>query len=415
MKYLVIFCLLQIFMFCNVTSKAQWVQTSGAIDTNVTQLVVLNSYLFAATTTGYNNGQIIASTDDGASWYSAKTGLLRVIDAFAASGSNLFLSLDDAGVYISTDYGTNWTQTNTTVEPYTFSFLTVGSKLFAGTWYQGVYSTTDNGGSWTQLDSNLTNLFVNVLIVNGSNIFAGTSGGGVYLSTNNGISWASKSSGIPAGFGYIDAMTSISSNIFAGVSDKGVYLSTNNGTNWVAAKTGLPGYLAIIYTIKALVASGNNLFAGTAGGGVYLTTDNGTSWTNVSQGLTHLGINALVIKDGYLFAGADSSVWRRPLSQMITGIQDKQPNLPENFSLQQNYPNPFNPATTINYTLTKAGNAKLTIYNAIGSKVATLVNEYKPAGSYSVNFNGNNLTSGIYLYRLESGNYSAVRKFILMK
>jgi hypothetical protein len=85
------------------------------------------------------------------------------------------------------------------------------------------------------------------------------------------------------------------------------------------------------------------------------------------------------------------------------------------FSLGQNYPNPFNPATTINYSLPKAGNVKLTVYNTVGSKVATIVNEYKPAGSYSVKFNGTNLASGIYLYRLESGNYSAAKKFILMK
>jgi hypothetical protein len=85
------------------------------------------------------------------------------------------------------------------------------------------------------------------------------------------------------------------------------------------------------------------------------------------------------------------------------------------FALQQNYPNPFNPSTIINYSLSKEGNIKLTIYNSIGSKVTTIVNEYKPAGNYSVQFNGGNLASGIYLYRLESGNYSATKKFIMLK
>ena len=89
--------------------------------------------------------------------------------------------------------------------------------------------------------------------------------------------------------------------------------------------------------------------------------------------------------------------------------------MPQGFTLSQNYPNPFNPATTIKYSLAKEGNVKLTVYNAIGSKVATIVNEYKPAGNYSVQFNGSNFASGIYLYRLESGNYSAAKKFILMK
>jgi Secretion system C-terminal sorting domain len=97
----------------------------------------------------------------------------------------------------------------------------------------------------------------------------------------------------------------------------------------------------------------------------------------------------------------------------LGGIKDEYS--PANFILYQNYPNPFNPATTINYSLVKEGFVKLTVYNAIGSKVAMLVNEYKHAGNYSVQFNGSNLASGIYLYRLESGNYSSAKKIILMK
>jgi hypothetical protein len=100
----------------------------------------------------------------------------------------------------------------------------------------------------------------------------------------------------------------------------------------------------------------------------------------------------------------------------ITSVRDNKLELNSNsFTLEQNYPNPWNPTTTINYSLEKEGNVKLAVYNVIGSKVATIVNEYKQAGSYSVQFNGSNLASGIYLYRLESGIYSASKKFILLK
>jgi len=99
----------------------------------------------------------------------------------------------------------------------------------------------------------------------------------------------------------------------------------------------------------------------------------------------------------------------------VTGITDKVNQLPREYQLSQNYPNPFNPTTIINYSIAKEGNVSLTVYNVIGSKVATIVNENKPAGNYSVQFNGNNLASGIYLYKLESGNYNAAKKFILMK
>jgi hypothetical protein len=85
------------------------------------------------------------------------------------------------------------------------------------------------------------------------------------------------------------------------------------------------------------------------------------------------------------------------------------------FNLQQNYPNPFNPTTTIKYSIAKEGHVKLTVYNVIGSEVSRVVDEYRPAGNYSVQFTGSNLASGIYLYKMESGNYSATKKFILLK
>jgi hypothetical protein len=86
-----------------------------------------------------------------------------------------------------------------------------------------------------------------------------------------------------------------------------------------------------------------------------------------------------------------------------------------NYYLSQNFPNPFNPCTTIDYSLAKDGNVKLTIYNAVGSLVSTIVNGYKPKGDYSVQFNNNKLASGIYIYRLESGDFSIAKKLIIMK
>ena len=90
-------------------------------------------------------------------------------------------------------------------------------------------------------------------------------------------------------------------------------------------------------------------------------------------------------------------------------------SVPSGFNLMQNYPNPFNPSTTISYTLPEAGNVTLKIYNILGKEISTVVSEYKPAGNYSLQFSGSNLESGVYLYKLVSGNYSAVRKFILLK
>ena len=98
----------------------------------------------------------------------------------------------------------------------------------------------------------------------------------------------------------------------------------------------------------------------------------------------------------------------------FTGVEDNIQTVGK-YSISQNYPNPFNPATTINYQLPKAGMVVIIVYDILGSEVKTLVNEYKQPGSYSVNFDASNLSSGIYFYRIISGNYSASKKMVLIK
>jgi hypothetical protein len=85
------------------------------------------------------------------------------------------------------------------------------------------------------------------------------------------------------------------------------------------------------------------------------------------------------------------------------------------FDLAQNYPNPFNPNTTIKYSVPKQSNVIMKIYDALGKEIITLVNENKNEGNYSVEFNSKNLISGVYFYRLAAGQFSQVKKMILIK
>ncbi len=85
------------------------------------------------------------------------------------------------------------------------------------------------------------------------------------------------------------------------------------------------------------------------------------------------------------------------------------------YSLEQNYPNPFNPATTIGFGVKNKGNVKITILNILGEEVATILNEEKGPGYYKLKFNAAVLPSGVYFYRIKSGNFSQVKKMILMK
>lgn len=89
--------------------------------------------------------------------------------------------------------------------------------------------------------------------------------------------------------------------------------------------------------------------------------------------------------------------------------------LPNETKLFDNYPNPFNPTTIINYSLKDAGRVSIKVYDILGSEVATLVNETKPAGTYEVEFNASQLPSGVYIYRMQTGSYMASKKMLLVK
>ena len=101
--------------------------------------------------------------------------------------------------------------------------------------------------------------------------------------------------------------------------------------------------------------------------------------------------------------------------EIVTDVKGNHTVNPVEFSLYQNYPNPFNPTTNIAYTVTKSGFTTLKVYNVLGQEVKTLFAGYQTAGTHSIEFNAANLASGVYLYRLESGNNTLVKKMVLMK
>ncbi|MGB5288813.1 MAG: T9SS type A sorting domain-containing protein, partial [Ignavibacteriaceae bacterium] len=89
--------------------------------------------------------------------------------------------------------------------------------------------------------------------------------------------------------------------------------------------------------------------------------------------------------------------------------------VPDNYSISQNYPNPFNPSTTIKYSIPQASFVKIKVYNTLGQVIAELVNQEIQIGNHEVSFDARNLTSGIYFYRIEAGNFVETRKMILIK
>ncbi|MCK4297054.1 MAG: T9SS type A sorting domain-containing protein, partial [Candidatus Marinimicrobia bacterium] len=98
------------------------------------------------------------------------------------------------------------------------------------------------------------------------------------------------------------------------------------------------------------------------------------------------------------------------------GIDDRDVGMVANkYSLFHNYPNPFNPTTTIRYSLPNSGLVSIDVYNLVGQRVETLVNEKKSAGSHKVVWDGKDSPSGIYFYRIQAGDFSQTKKMVLMK
>ncbi len=99
----------------------------------------------------------------------------------------------------------------------------------------------------------------------------------------------------------------------------------------------------------------------------------------------------------------------------ITSILEIESFVPSDYNLTQNYPNPFNPSTTLSYSIPTQGQVELKIYDVLGREVAELINKEQSSGSYEVNFDASNLTSGIYFYKLQAGGFVESRKMVLVK
>jgi C-terminal processing protease CtpA/Prc len=167
---------------------------------------------------------------------------------------------------------------------------------------------------------------------------------------------------------------------------------------------------------------------------VELTTEDTTVWTignakqifgNIAAGVTvtspqiytvncwsyplidTLRFKINIYSDGYLF-------WRDS-SDVIVGIRSLEVPVPQSYTLYQNYPNPFNPITTVKFDLPKTSEVTLKVFNILGEEVTTIVSEKISAGSYSYEWDASGLASGIYLYRLQAGDYLETRKMVLMR
>jgi photosystem II stability/assembly factor-like uncharacterized protein len=280
-------------------SSTQWTKTGEIKAKWITSLAVSGTHIFAST----GQGGIFMSTDNGATWAAVNEGLPgnAVFWCLAVSGPHLFAGSKGYGIFLSTDNGASWQAANEGLpeNPSVLSLQTSGTSLFAAVRHDDqstVYRSSDNGANWKPANTGLPNANMMCFAACGSNLFAATYGQGVYMSTNNGDNWKPVNKGFPKDVCVL-CLAAAQTSLFAGTEMDGIFLSTNNGSQWKAVNSGVPET-----EIHCLLVSGARVFAGTGGGhdalmsggdvkhiyhgaGVLVSSDNGAHWNAIKSGL----------------------------------------------------------------------------------------------------------------------------------
>lgn len=360
---------------------------------------------------------IFASTPSGVQKFNRVTkkwsniGLHHVESVGISPGDILYASTYDDGLYISTDLGSSWNLTNLTKDTlfsaYTIAVLPDETILVATE--LNLRRSTDYGDSWSVLPVS-TSYYSRAISIN-TNLDIWTVGWGgqeykVYKSTDGGLTFNQIFSGVVRteynSLASFNNYIIIANTQFGG----GFYRSADNGLSWENITINNSNLCVLIQS------NGNVLIGGSQG--ILFSDDFGENWTNINDTISSFVLEIEEDINGKLFFGT----WKEGLFEvdLITGIDDKVSSIPNEYKLLQNYPNPFNSSTKIIYELSiESSNVKLKFFNVLGEEILIENLGRHTAGEYEYIFNANNLPSGIYLYRLETDEFSSTRKMILLR
>jgi photosystem II stability/assembly factor-like uncharacterized protein len=368
-----------------------------------------NNYIIAGTTNGvlYNNSDDLDSywrvNDYGLNFYNTLSANIN-IRSFKMIGDTLFAGNLGDFIYKKHINSYVWSKMQFG-NSFPNDYLKVNKDLYVAT-TSGVYKSNNSSSPFTGFNNGINpiNVQVNTLFYHGGRIYAGTSNGVFVRDLNDTLGWIAKG---PQNY-YVLAFDTLGTNILAAFHN-GIYISTNNGDNWNKLGTGLPST-----SYNAIVRYKNNIFVASNNQGVFVSTNNGADWSNFNNSFG-AQVSSLAIFNGYLYAGygLGQGVHRYKLETVTSNESHISQTL--RYELKQNYPNPFNPVTTITFSLPVKSFVTLKVYDIIGKEVATIVNEELQAGTYEKKWDASNLNSGVYIYKLQSGNFSSSKKLILMK
>ncbi len=378
----------------------------------------VNSLFFTDVLTGFASGEgIYKTTDGGGTWTSKYAGNINSIFFVDASigwgiGTNTVKTTDGGETWIEQDgIGGN--------DIYFYSSLLGWASGSSGS----IKSTTDGGNTWISQASGTSENLNSIHFTDEMNGWTSGNNGIILATGDGGVTWSSQSPGTAEdirsiffsheGIGWAGGDTGTLLK-YDGSLIPGITLtSPNGGEEWQAGNT-----QEIKWTKNFDGDVSISLFKGNQKVREITsrTNDSGNyNWTIPLEILNsdNYRIKVTSIEDSSIYALSDST-FSITGGVVITGVSSPA-GMPLENSLEQNYPNPFNPSTMINYNIAEGGNVTLKVYDITGREVASIVNENKSAGRYSVTFNGSNLASGVYFYILRNGSFVQTKKFLLVK
>jgi len=434
-----------------------WIQSS-INSLTVKSLYVKDSIIYAGTIVG----GVYKSADNGVNW--TPTSLIYIdVNALIAVGGNVYAGTAGQGVYLSSNNGANWSQTsfnNNTI----ISFSNYGSTIFAGTSGSGVYMTKNAGVNWTQVNDGMGNQQVGALSTYGNYVIAGTGGNGFWRRYILEFAPIRGDANLDSAVNVLDVTADVN-YILGNPPVPFSTLAADVNTDLVINVLDVVGTVNIILhpTFKQFANKENNDISGSAN--LYIQNNNlkmfstmpvkgiqfnltGAGAQNVtftpSSVLTNYqvvsGSKSDTAKTFIIFTMSDTalSAGNHTLGTftgltggiamnqvfisdengngiLTSGGENENTEIPKEYSLQQNYPNPFNPVTTIGFQIPKSGITSLKIYDVTGRLIKTLVNEFKQTGNYKVEFDAGSVASGVYFYKLTSGDFVSTRKMVVLK
>ena len=317
----------------------------------------------------------------------------------------------------STDGGTNFSYipvpsggTEGFIAPFILG-VSNPNMMYAGS--SRVHKSTNGGSTWTttnngnDLDGNPLLTFA-ISSTNPDKVFASTapvnSRARIFRTTNAGSNWENITSTLPDRYPIDIAVDPTNDTVIyvvlSGFGTSHLYKSTDSGDNWVDIGQSLPDVPTSSVIVDPL--SPNHIYLGNDIG-VYVSTNSGTNWSEFQNGMT----DAAIIMDLSISpnnrklraATHGKGVFEKDLLSPTVGISSNT-NIVEDYTLGQNFPNPFNPVTHINYQIHRRSYVNISVFDISGREVKSLVNENQASGSYTINFDASELSSGIYFYRM---------------